>query len=114
MLARDGAVYPMILDDVERGKFKMMIERGEGGEKISRKASFVLNRGEDEEIGAVLRPSFSQPSLSAELVEAVMHDGNYRFTSEKAHEVAMWCGLVSFLVLGVGLVCIGLFMALTH
>ena len=82
-------------------------------EKISRKSSFILKRGE-EEIGAVLRPSSSQPSLSAELVEAVMYDGQYRFTSERAHEVAMWCGLISFLVLGMGLVCIGLFMALTH
>jgi hypothetical protein len=113
MSVKGGAVHPMVLDDLERGKFRF-VESKESGEKISRKASFVLTKRTDEEIGGVLRPSSSQPSLSAELVEAVMYDGQYRFSSERAHEVAMWCGLVSFLVLGMGLVCVGLFMALTH
>lgn len=103
-----AAVHPMILDDLERGKFKV-IERKESLEKILRKPSSKFRREEED-----LRPSSSSPSLSAELVEAVMYDGNYRFTSERAQEVAMWCGLVSFLVMGFGLVCIGLFMALTH
>lgn len=103
-----AAVHPMVLDDLERGKFKV-IERKESFEKISRKPSVNLRKEAEG-----LRPSSSRPSLSAELVEAVMYDGNYRFTSERAQEVAMWCGLVSFLVMGFGLVCIGLFMALTH
>lgn len=105
---RMSAVHPIILDDLEKGKFKV-IERKESFEKTSRKSSAIL-RNESYE----MRPSSSQPSLSAELVEAVMHDGNYRFTSERAQEVAMWCGLVSFLILGLGLVFIGLFMALTR
>lgn len=113
MSAKTALVHPMIFDDLERGKFKV-IESKESGEKISRKASFIIrNNKTDEEVGE-LRSSSSRPSLSAELVEAVMYDGQYRFTSEKAHEVAMWCGLVSFLVMGLGLVCIGLFMALTN
>ena len=74
---------------------------------ISRRASF------NEEEYSVVRTSSSVVSLSAELVEAVMHDGQYRFTSEKANEVAMWCGLMSFLSLGLVLVFLGLFMALT-
>lgn len=74
---------------------------------LSRRTSF------NEEEYSIIRPASSTVSLSAELVEAVMHDGQYRFTSEKANEVAMWCGLLSFLVLGLVLVILGLFMAVT-
>ena len=102
-MSKSAAIHPMVLDEIEKGNFKL-IERKEVDKKISRKPSE----------SAELRNSTSRLSLSAELVEAVMHDGNYRFTSERAHEVAMWCGLVSFLVMGLGLVLIGLFMALTH
>ena len=56
------------------------------------------------------RSSSSRVSLSAELVEAIMHDGQIRLTSKKAHETAMWCGMFSFLILGVGMMGFGLFM----
>lgn len=108
MSLKSGAVHPLVLNDVEKGNFRV-VERKESIEKISKKASSILKNEVDE-----MRSSSSRPSLSADLVEAVMYDGNYRFTSERAHEVAMWCGLVSFLIMGMGLVCVGLFMALTH
>lgn len=112
-MTKSVAIHPIVvLDEVEKGNFKL-IERKEVVEKISRKGSLIFRRGAEEEV-VELRPSSSRPSLSAELVEAVMYDGNYRFTSERAQEVAMWCGLISFLVMGFGLVCIGLFMALSH
>ena len=101
----------MVLDDLEKGKIKV-IERKESQEKMSTTMS-MSRKPSNSNLGD-LRLSSSRPSLSAELVEAVMYDGNYRFTSERAQEVAMWCGLVSFLVMGLGLVCVGLFMALTH
>lgn len=92
--ARTAAVHP--LDDLERGKFTRKASFGDGGEE------------------EIVRPISSHASLSAELVEAVMYDGQYRFTSEKAQEVAMWCGLVSFVVAGCGMVGVGLFIALSH
>ena len=62
---------------------------------------------------SLLSVSASSPSLSAELVEAVLHDGQYRFRNDETHQVAMWCGLVSFLIVGVTLLIVGLYLALT-
>lgn len=91
MLTRTSTVHPLFGEDLEKGNAR-----------ISKKPSYNE-----------LRPSSSCPSLSAELVEAVMYDGQYRPTSDSAQEVAIWCGLVSFLVFGLVLIGVGLYMALT-
>lgn len=94
-----SAIHPINLDVLEKGNYP----------EIESKKSQSLSRKISKEI----RASSSCPSLSAELVEAVLHDGQYRFLSEETQEVAMWCGLGSFLILGVTLVTAGLFMALS-
>lgn len=101
-----STVHPCPLEDLELGK---LTTKG-----ISRKSSLNLNhhkaRGEDD---YVIRNYSSCPSLSAELVESVMCDGQFRYMNAKAQEAAMWCALFSFLILAVGLVIVGLYMALT-
>lgn len=94
-----SVIHPVPFDDLERG-----IKSG-----ISRKSSLNFKTKNEME----LRPSSSCPSLSAELVESVMCDGQFRYVNERAHEAAMWCGLISFLILGVALVIVGLHMALS-
>lgn len=101
-------IHPVNFDDMEKGNLREVPKQETLKTKqISRQPSFHQERITS------LRPTSSCPSLSAELVEAVLHDGQYRFTSETANEVAMWCGLVSFLVLGAVLIIVGLFLALT-
>ena len=105
-----SVIHPSTLIDLERG-----IKVANKG--ISRKSSLNYLKGnaaEDVKRNAnVLKNSPSCPSLSAELVESVMCDGQFRYVNEKAHEAAMWCGLISFVMMGVGLVIIGLYLALS-
>ena len=101
-----SVVHPAPFHDLESGI--------KGGKGISRKSSLNFKERQlRNEEGYELRSSSSCPSLSAELVESVMCDGQFRYVNEKAHEAAMWCGLISFLILGFGLVVIGLHMALS-
>ena len=101
--------YLIFCFDLESGKHAPNVDLLNENGTVSRKPSFATIHDDFN-----LRSSSSRPSLSAELVEAVMLDGQYRYTSDHANEVAMWCGLVSFLAMGIGLVVVGLFMALTH
>lgn len=98
-----SVIYPMQMEnDLEKGE---MISNRQSV-RVSRASSFVHDA--DLEAGRMR----SSPSLTADLVEAAMLDGQYRFLNDKTHEAAMWCGLFSFLIMGLGLVGIGLFMAL--
>lgn len=99
-----NSVHPII--DLEKGiEVLPMINR-----QIVEKKNYYDLDDEKCEYGDGWRSSSSKVSLSAELVEAIMHDGQIRLTSEKAHETAMWCGMFSFLILGIGMIGIGLFM----
>lgn len=100
-----SVIHPSPLDDIERGK----LSKG-----ISRKFSINLKEKKDsrEPRHYGLRMSSSCPSLSAELVEAVMCDGQFRYVNERAHKSAMWCGLISFMIFTFAIILIGFLMAL--
>ena len=84
-----------------------------GSVRVSRKASQgEMDRMECGGVELTRKSTKSDLSLSAELVEAAMHDGQYRFLNERAHEAAIWCGLISFVLMSVGLIVLGLTMAL--
>lgn len=100
-------VHPIL--DLEKGTLKINRKNIENNDNALDDDDEYYEYGYCDE-GDGRRSSSSRVSLSAELVEAIMHDGQIRLTSKKAHETAMWCGMFSFLILGVGMMGIGLFM----
>ena len=104
-----SVIHPCPLNDIELGKLGPGVPRKSSRnfkeKELAKEAEYYEDYG--------TRTLSSSPSLSAELVESVMYDGQFRFINERAQEAAMWCALIAFLALGVGLVMIGLSMAVS-